>query len=70
MAKVVEGQLSHLQMVSALSGVSHSLASSDLRLMIANQVNLQSIYPDVLPSTVDVRATIESETGKVIHNVG
>lgn len=70
MSKVVEGQLSYLQMVGSLSGISHSMASSDLRMMIQNQVSLQAVYPDVLPSTVDVRNTIEADTGKVIHNIG
>jgi len=70
MSKVVEGQLSYLQMVSSLSGISHSIASSDLRSVIQNQVALQAVYPDVLPTSVDVRTTIEADTGKVISGIG
>lgn len=70
MGKVVEGQLEFLQMVSGLSGISHSIASNDMRTVIGSLARSQALYPDVLPTTVDVRTTIESTTGKVISDIG
>ncbi len=65
--KVVEGQLKFLEMVSDLSSLSHSVASQSLREFIAMQQEQQAFTPDVLPSRIDVKTTIEAETGKVIN---
>lgn len=70
MAKVVEGQLSWLNMVQQQSGISNSLASSNIRTAIEVQNRLQSHFPDVLPRMVEVRPLIESDTGKLVSRIG
>lgn len=67
--KVVEGQLEFLQFVSDFSGVSNSLASESIRNYVSRVSDVQSSTPDVLPSRVDVRSTIDSATGKLISRM-
>ena len=68
--KVVEGQLQLWSMVSDMSRVSDSLASQTMRQFISLQVEQQAMTPDVLPSRVDIRNTIEATTGKLVSSIG
>ncbi len=68
--KVVEGQLQLWSMVSDMSRVSDSLASQTMRQFISLQVEQQAMTPDVLPTQVDIRNTIEATTGKLVSSIG
>ena len=68
MPKLVEGQLGQMQMTSYFSKNSHSVASSNLRKYVSMVTDQQSKYPDVVSRNVDVRSTIESDTGRVISS--
>lgn len=68
MPKLVEGQLNQLQMISSLSKVSKSVASSTLREFVSTVERQQTNYPDEVSRTVNVRSTIETDTGKVVSS--
>lgn len=69
MAKLVEGQLGFLNMVSSLSQVSHSFTSSTLRRFVRDLNTSQALYPDTIPRYATVRPTIEANTGRVVSSI-
>ncbi|MEW5773526.1 MAG: hypothetical protein AB1916_08375 [Thermodesulfobacteriota bacterium] len=70
MAKLVEGQLKVMQMVSDFSQVSHSVASLLMRDFVATVAVLQSRFPDTIPRYVEVRPVMEEPRGKVLETIG
>lgn|GEM_PF-4774051 len=68
--KVVEGQLELWQMASSLSGPSKSMTTQLFQEFVNLQVKLQQLAPDVLPSHVEVHASIDQETGKLVSRLG
>lgn len=68
MSKLVEGQLSQLQMASYFSRVSHSFASSTLRSQVSMISTQQANYPDVLPRNTQIRPLVEADTGRVVSS--
>ncbi|MDQ7831422.1 MAG: hypothetical protein RDU30_06805 [Desulfovibrionaceae bacterium] len=67
--KLVDGQLDFLKDVSKLSEASDSIASQSLRSYVKTLEETQALAPDVVPRTVSVKSTIESETGRVVDDI-
>jgi hypothetical protein len=67
--KLVEGQLEFLKDVVKLSEVSDSIASQSLRTYVKTLEETQAVAPDVVPRTVAAKATIESDTGRVVDDM-
>lgn len=70
MAKLVEGQLQVMQMVSDFSHVSHSIASNFMRDYVATVAMLQERFPDTIPRYVTVHPVLEEPKGKVLETTG
>lgn len=70
MAKLVEGQLQVMQMVSEFSHVSHSIASEFMRDYVASVSLTQSRFPDIIPRFVEVHPVMEEPKGKVLETTG
>jgi len=70
MAKLVEGQLEVMQMVSDFSVVSHSIASNFMRDYVATVNMLQSRFPDTIPRFADIHPIMEDPKGKVLQTIG
>jgi len=69
MAKLVEGQLNFLNLVSSLSFSSTSFTSSTMRRFVSDLNTSQSLYPDTVARFATIRPTIETDTGKVISSI-
>lgn len=69
MAKLVEGQLSFLNMVSSLSFSSNSVTSSTMRRFVQDLNTSQANYPDTVPRYATLRPTIEADTGRVVSSI-
>ncbi|NDY56749.1 hypothetical protein G3N56_08325 [Desulfovibrio sulfodismutans] len=67
--KLVEGQLEFLKDVAKLSELSDSIASQSLRTYVKTLEQTQAVAPDVIPCTVSVKSTIESDTGRVVDDI-
>lgn len=70
MAKLVEGQLQVMQMVSDFSAVSHSTASNFMRDFVATVAMLQSRFPDTIPRFAEIHLVMEEPKGKVLETTG
>lgn len=70
MAKLVEGQLQVMQMVSDFSSVSHSIASNFMRDYVSTVSMLQSRFPDTIPRFTDVHPVMEDPKGAVLQTIG
>lgn len=68
--KVVEGQMALLQMASEMSKSDNSMNAQLLREFVSIQSKSQEIWPDVLPDHINVRNTVDQETGKLVSEVG
>jgi len=64
--KLTEGQLDFWKFTSQMSEISHSISSSLFRDYVKAVETTQAIAPDVLPTTVNARPMIESNTGKLV----
>jgi hypothetical protein len=67
--KLVEGQLEFLKDVAKQSELSDSIASQSIRTYVEAVEKSQAIAPDVIPRGVAARATIESDTGRVVDDI-
>lgn len=70
MAKLVEGQLQVMRMVSDFSAVSRSTASDFMRDYVATVEMLQSRFPDTIPRFADIRPVMEDPRGNVLETIG
>lgn len=70
MAKLVEGQLQVMQMVSDFSAVSHSIASNFMRDFVNTVSMLQSRFPDTIPRFAEIHPVMEEPKGKVLETTG
>ena len=67
--KVVEGQMAFLKDVAKMSEISDSMASESIRTYVEAVEKSQAVAPDVLPRSVAAKATIESDTGRVVDSI-
>lgn len=65
--KLVEGQLEFMKMAGEFSGLSNSMTSSTLRMMVKWQEEVQQFTPDVLSREVQMKPLDELLRGKVIE---
>ncbi len=69
MAKLVEGQLDFLNLVSAMSFGSSSFTSSTMRRFVQDLNTSQANYPDTIPREISVQPIIEADTGRVVSSI-
>lgn len=69
MAKLVEGQLNFLNMVSSLSFSSNSMMSSTVRRFVRDLNTAQELYPDTVSRFADVKPVVEANTGKIVSSI-
>lgn len=70
MAKLVEGQLQVMQMVSEFSHVSRSIGSEFMRDYVASVSLTQSRFPDTIPRFAEIHPVMEEPKGKVLETTG
>jgi inosine-uridine nucleoside N-ribohydrolase len=70
MAKLVEGQLQLLQMVSEFSMPNRSISDLFMRDFVTTVATLQERFPDTIPRYVEVHPVMEEPRGKVLETTG